>query len=465
LQGLLDAGNLTLTGSLNIQGQIIPGIGEEAGGDIPGPMSLPSDAEAAGFSGEPDLNQPLPPGTPFKATWRFMNSGESTWDGRFTFAHSDRFVASTTGYPNTSLGAAKESYALTEIGAGNGIDPGRSVALTLEMKTPDSPGMHASHWQLLDQDGSPFGPVRWVAIQVKDPIDEASADELVYSGPSWSYGRCLVGIHDRADRHPQPSDHAYAGGRFESVKVQTGVTVEEMSGYNPKENFYFCRLFHSWGGRFQTVEDFLNSVTPDMERLVNSGVKYFEFHNEPNLTSEGLRTASINGSWSNGAEFADFFIEGRRRLMLRYPTIKVGFPGLSPGGSTAYQFGHDSGFRMDSNEFLRQSRPAIEAADFLCVHAYYGNVDELRGDTMEWIRHHRRHYPDKLLFITEVSNPLPGVAGNIKGGQAREFYREIQTIPGVGAAYYFIVSGSGWDEQALRTASGQSTGFVEAFFS
>ncbi len=51
------------------------------------------------------------------------------------------------------------------------------------------------------------------------------------------------------------------------------------------------------------------------------------------------------------------------------------------------------------------------------------------------------------------------------GKQAKEFYRLCNEIPGVGAAYYFIVSGSGWDHQALRRdADGRSLGMVETMF-
>ena len=39
----------------------------------------------------------------------------------------------------------------------------------------------------------------------------------------------------------------------------------------------------------------------------------------------------------------------------------------------------------------------------------------------------------------------------------------ISEIPGVGAAYYFLVSGNGWEHQALRyEGSAQSTGILEA---
>jgi hypothetical protein len=289
--------------------------------------------------------------------------------------------------------------------------------------------------------------------------------ELSYTGPEWPFNRCLIGLHDRADRHPQPADYAIAGNRFESIKVQSGIGVEAMRRYNAR--FYLCRLFESWNGRHVPVRDFVNTVANDIGRLVDAGVEYFEFHNEPNLTHEGLRAHGVQGSWSNGAEFAQYFIEGRKLLRQRFPGIKVGFPGLSPGSSTAYEFGHDRGFRLNHMEFLNGAVAAIREADFLCVHAYYINMEEVRTSALEQVRIYRQRWPNKLLFVTEFSNPNPqrNIPAAERGRQARLFYQLVGQIPGVGAAYYFIVSGTGWDHQALRrNDDGRSTGMVEAMF-
>jgi hypothetical protein len=148
-----------------------------------------------------------------------------------------------------------------------------------------------------------------------------TSPELTYTGPDWSFGRCLVGVHDRADRHPQTADYTIAKGRFETVKVMSGVGVGEMREYQAQ--FYLCRLFESWNGRHVPVDDFVRAVVPDMERLVNAGVRYFEFHNEPNLTHEGLAANGVKGSWHNGAEFAQYFIEGRKKLRQRFPGILI----------------------------------------------------------------------------------------------------------------------------------------------
>lgn len=293
--------------------------------------------------------------------------------------------------------------------------------------------------------------------------EDSSAKE--YTGPAWEHGRMLIGVHDRANRHPLQADWDIARGKFETVKVMSGVSVEEMHNYQAK--FYMCRLFESWNGRHVPVQDFVNTVSNDIERLVNAGVTYFEFHNEPNLTHEGLRYKGVQGSWSNGAEFGQYFMEGRKLLRQRFPGIKVGFPGLSPGADAEYRFAHDHGFRANDTDFLQQAQAAVNAADFLCVHAYYISMAEVETEAIALVKKYRNMFPNKLIFVTEYSNPDPAknVAAADKGKQAKRFNELCAQIPGVAATYYFIVSGSGWDHQALRRDSdGRSIGVIEHMF-
>ncbi|MCP4358741.1 MAG: hypothetical protein GY796_12045 [Chloroflexi bacterium] len=303
-----------------------------------------------------------------------------------------------------------------------------------------------------------------------EPVEESKGvsaigktdGELKYTGPAWEFGHMLKGVHDRANRHPLQPDWDIARGRFESVKVMSGVSVEEMQKYQAQ--FYMCRLFESWNGRDVPVQDFVNTVANDIERLVNAGVKYFEFHNEPNLTHEGLRYKGVQGSWSNGAEFGQYFMQGRKLLRQRFPGIKVGFPGLSPGADAEYSFGHDHGFRMNDTTFTQQAQAAINTADFLCLHAYYTTMELVESDGIALVKKYRQMFPNKLIFITEFSNPDPAkdIPAEKKGKQAKRFYELCSQIPGVAAAYYFIVSGSGWDHQSLRRdADGRSTGVIE----
>jgi hypothetical protein len=289
---------------------------------------------------------------------------------------------------------------------------------------------------------------------------------LSYTGPAWPFGRLLVGIHDRTDRHPQAADFSIAGNRFDTLKVQSGVTVAEVGGYQLREDLVVCRLYESFNNRVLTPDEFVNNVANDLAPLIQQGgVRFLELHNEPNLSHEGLAIEGLTGSWHNGAEFAQFFIAARNILRQRFGNdVKVGFPGLSPGPNAAYHFGPDSGFRLDDKVFLSQATAAVNAADFLCVHAYYANMSDVQN-AAGLVRRYRQQFPSKLILVTEHSNPVREVPAVEKGRQARLFNDLCRNIPGVGATYFFTISGSGWDHQALRRdADGLSTGLIDGLF-
>ncbi|HSH02431.1 MAG TPA: NBR1-Ig-like domain-containing protein [Anaerolineae bacterium] len=434
-------------------------------------------------------NTEVEAGTSFVKTWRIKNTGDTTWKSGFVW----RYLPKPDKAGNVRM-TEKEEYSWEEVADEIEVKPGGEVNVSLTMIAPPAgERLNTSYWQFADPEGNAFVDFVYVQIivtpsQVRPEIaddtepvstgggergavpglsaEEAAATQIRgrYDGLSWPHGRMLIGLHDRADRHAQAADYAIAKGKFDTIKIQSGTRMKEVRPYEAKTDFVLCRLYASWNGRDLKVEDFVKDNMGDLEPLVKAGVTHIEFHNEPNLTHEGLRAHGVVGSWSNGAEFANYFIKGRQLLRAKFPNIKVGFPGLSPGPDEAYRYGSDSGFRMNDATFLAEARPALEVADFICVHSYYQTMDQVRNDAINYVWQYRRDWPDKLLFVTEFSNPNETVSGKEKGEQAKEFYRLCAQVPGMGAAYYFIVSGSGWDHQALRREDGSSTGWVEAAF-
>lgn len=269
------------------------------------------------------------------------------------------------------------------------------------------------------------------------------------------------GIHGRADRHDQVSDHdVFKLGQFDAIKVQSGVTVAEVRGYGAE--LIVCRLFESWNGRDITTEQFLSSsVIDDFRRLYDAGVRYVELCNEPNLTHEGLKTDSIDGSWRNGTEFGEWFVEVATSLRDLFPGIRVGFPAMSPGGAGPYAFGHDSGWRYDEMQFINESAFAMVSADWLALHSYYADAHEIETEMTRIAQYVETFNLETM--ITEFSCPMPPdmVSNRLKGELAKLYYERVSTLPNVSAAFYFIVSGHGWEWQALRDEQGRSTGIVE----
>jgi hypothetical protein len=63
-----------------------------------------------------------------------------------------------------------------------------------------------------------------------------------------------------------------------------------------------------------------------------------------------------------------------------------------------------------------------------------------------------------LLFITEFSNPEPATPKQVKGEQYARYYQHLRSIPGLGAAFSFVLSASsGFDSETWRLEDGAVT--------
>jgi hypothetical protein len=75
---------------------------------------------------------------------------------------------------------------------------------------------------------------------------------------------------------------------------------------------------------------------------------------------------------------------------------------------------------------------------------------------------YRRRYPDRLIFVTEFSNPSRDVADRWKGHQYLEFYRMARQARGVGAVFAWALSATeGHDSVVWRKADGTRTAVAE----
>ncbi|MEP7357091.1 MAG: M23 family metallopeptidase, partial [Anaerolineales bacterium] len=266
----------------------------------------------------------------------------------------------------------------------------------------------------------------------------------------WPPGYCLVGLHGRADGPLQPADYPVFGqARIEAVKLLSTARpqdVDALRAQDPK-SFILMRMFASFQGRTVRAQDFAAWMTGDLAPFYAQGLRYFEVHNEPNLVPEGWTQ-----SWSSGQEFAAWFIEVRDRLRQVFPEALFGFPGLSPGDTIP-------GMRQDALEFLTGADAAGRAADWIGLHEYWLSDQELNSAAggLGYLEY-RRRFPNKLLFITEFSNPDTGVDKHLKGQQYARLYQMLRTIPGLGAAFAFAVSASsGFGSETWRQEDGGLT--------
>jgi hypothetical protein len=246
--------------------------------------------------------------------------------------------------------------------------------------------------------------------------------------------------------NPQPFTQeelrAIADSQVEAVKILSLADPEEnkklvadLQKIRP-DMFIVARLFFPVDVNSKTrfsPQDFVNFVDNGMKALYESGVRYFEIHNEPNLEIEGM-----NWNWANGEEFGRWFQEVSSILRSRYPEAKLGFPGLSP--------------QPNVDSFLEEVAAAANSADWIGVHAYWQQPPNqppypMNGDNagFYWRAKFKPRFPNKMLMITEFSNNSAAVSPEDKGKQYAQYYQMLRNEPNIGAAFSAFLGWPGQD--------------------
>jgi murein DD-endopeptidase MepM/ murein hydrolase activator NlpD len=286
------------------------------------------------------------------------------------------------------------------------------------------------------------------------PEENSEAHSKSIASVPWIPGRPLLGAHGRVDGAMEEADLALvAEARLEAVKLslaETRETIERLQAINPGI-LLATRVTTDFSRDEITLDQFMRVVEPDFGRHYRLGIRYFEVHANPNLQVEGWRR-----TWGGGAEFSGWFRSLAESLRKSYPDAKLGFPGLSAGGAVAGQ-------RAEWTEFLDEAEEAVQAADWVGVNCSWADPSEMmsfEGGLL--FEEYRRRYPDKLIFVTEFSNPSAEAEARVKGQQYLDFFRMIQQSRGVGAAFAFALSASsGHDTVVWRGRDGTRTGIPE----
>jgi lysozyme len=264
---------------------------------------------------------------------------------------------------------------------------------------------------------------------------------------TWEH-HALPGLHGPADPGGGWVPEAYEVVRVckaRAVKMLApdlqAPEVAELRSIRP-DMFVMARLFSGQLGQPRgggtpegTARWFANEVADPgdpnnpMLRAYNSGVRYFEVHNEPNLVPEGL---GVN--WHDGEAFARFFNTVVDLLRPRFPEARFGFPGLSPGFTFADR-------PIEFWTFLAQAQPAIERADFLCTHTYWGGDGSDVQTAVGLLRAFCQRYPQRVVFCTEFSNNSPVASREAKMDEYAVFYQACQALPpNLGAVFAYALS-------------------------
>nr|CAD7394396.1 unnamed protein product [Timema cristinae]CAD7425583.1 unnamed protein product [Timema monikensis] len=105
----------------------------------------------------------IPPRTKFTKTWRVQNSGDEVWPHGCVL----RFSGGDQLCPEDRLAVLP-------------VGPGCTTDLSLEMMSPDQPGIYESKWRMLTPAGCYFGDVIWVILTVAEGGTMALTQQLTH---------------------------------------------------------------------------------------------------------------------------------------------------------------------------------------------------------------------------------------------------------------------------------------------
>jgi hypothetical protein len=153
-------------------------------------------------------------------------------------------------------------------------------------------------------------------------------------------------------------------------------------------------------------------------------------HNEPNLAQEGWGSA-----WADGTAFATWWQSVAGLYRSAFPTARLGFPALSPGGDVP-------NIRLNESAFLSGAASAIQAADWIGVHYYWAAQDgsDINPPFAQW----KSWFGAKPIVGTEVG---PTDANTVTADAVRKAYQAFGSN-GVPAMAWLLTGAGAWHNAA-----------------
>ena len=289
--------------------------------------------------------------------------------------------------------------------------------------------------------------------------------------PTWRWGACLAGVGaaDANVWHEPSFPDAIKSARLEAVKLvplNDPVKMSRVYAWLRAQGIAFVMLRLTWKPNpmwadFQpaarmkaAVDSFVETARDQLEFAYDNDVRYFEVHNEPNITPNPTDPIGdgLGSAWLGPGDFAEWFSRVTDALREIRGDIYLGFPGLAPRGSDFADFGagvvkvHGQPLLWNTDKWLSICESTIdEKADWVGVHCYwqadgvgpYG-LENADSGGMYWKRYAAR-FPDKRLFITEFSNNGAHVPPAEKGRQYGKYIAMLRNQKAIGAAFGFAL--------------------------
>ncbi len=211
----------------------------------------------------------------------------------------------------------------------------------------------------------------------------------------------------------------------------------------------------------RTPEQFVNDRRNAIAAMLDAGLGEFEILTEPNLSRQGFGAA-----WNTANGFNNWYLDALNRLKQIFPGARFGFPGLSPYPA---DFANDPAVNrpyrpVGDIDFLEACNDAVIASDFLCFHAYWENVEQMRDADagnigkggLRFLRVYHERFPTKTLVVSEFCNNRPGIGEyapddaqwRVIGDEYAEFYTLCAQYPWVQAAFARTLRDPAYPDQA-----------------
>jgi RHS repeat-associated protein len=232
-------------------------------------------------------------GSAFTKTWRFKNSGTTTWSG-----YTAVFVANpANGNPSINLNAGGATSAPVPL-----TSPGQTVDFSIPMRAPGSPGTYYSYWQLRNANGVAFGAQFYVKIRVAPPQRAALG-----FGTETGRGGTNDSPPSNAGRNADPVNTATGNYNYAAADLRVpgrGLDVEFARSYN-SQDVSTGPLGNGWSHSFNI---FLTNITASGLSVHYSDGKVLEYVQQPGTATftsgypgyYDTLVSNGDGSWTLG---------------------------------------------------------------------------------------------------------------------------------------------------------------------
>jgi hypothetical protein len=314
-------------------------------------------------------------------------------------------------------------------------------------------------------------------VEEKKPVDTTSGGGMTTSpvvgrpSPDWKFGVCLAGVGN-ADAnvwHEQAFPESIKAARLEALKLvplNDGAKMSKVYNWLRAQGIAFVMVRLTWKPNpiwadmpaatrmSNAVQSFVETTRGQLEFAYDNGVRYFEVHNEPNITPNPTDPIGdgLGSAWLGPGDFAEWFSRVTDALRAIRGDIYLGFPGLAPRGTDYADYGggmvkvNGQPLLWNTDKWLSICKPVIdEKADWIGAHCYWqfdGNglygIQNPDSGGMYW-RRYKAKFPGKLLFITEFSNNGGAISHQDKGRQYANYIAMLRNEKAIGAAFAYAL--------------------------